>query len=242
MVGMYLYFCVCSVSGFFRLSVLGLYDCERCGRTTILKHKNGLALCTDCYMKEETSEMNDNVMGSSREPDEELGLGDEKEYPKEGPHGEIEITIYRTGGPKSNYVLGTKYMAVDHGDGTYRITQGKEKDCYVAKMFGKPSCELEETQRQKNAYLMWLDNLDDNGPPLKFHTNGKDINDPVRHPPHYTVHPSGVECIQIAEHLNFCLGSALKYIWRCDLKVNPIQDLEKALWYLKKEIDRREKL
>ena len=64
-------------------------------------------------------------------------------------------------------------------------------------------------------------------------------NDPVNNPKHYTEHPSGVECIQIAEHMNFCLGNALKYIWRADLKGNDIEDLEKARWYLSREIERR---
>jgi hypothetical protein len=36
-------------------------------------------------------------------------------------------------------------------------------------------------------------------------------------PPHYTAHPSKIECIQITEHMSFCLGNAIKYIWRADL-------------------------
>jgi hypothetical protein len=64
--------------------------------------------------------------------------------------------------------------------------------------------------------------------------------DVVHHPPHYTSHPSGVECIQITEHMNFCLGNALKYIWRADLKHDDAtEDLEKAKWYLEREIARR---
>ncbi len=61
----------------------------------------------------------------------------------------------------------------------------------------------------------------------------------VDHPPHYTQHPSGVECIQITEHMGFCLGNAIKYIWRADLK-NGIEDLQKARWYIDREIARRE--
>ena len=64
------------------------------------------------------------------------------------------------------------------------------------------------------------------------------MNDPVNHPKHYTDHPSGVECIQITEHMNFCLGNATKYIWRADLK-GGIEDLEKAKWYINREIERR---
>jgi len=66
-----------------------------------------------------------------------------------------------------------------------------------------------------------------------------DPNDPVNHPKHYTQHPSGVECIQITEHYNFCRGNAIKYIWRADLK-NGIEDIKKARWYLDREIARME--
>lgn len=63
----------------------------------------------------------------------------------------------------------------------------------------------------------------------------------VNNPPHYTQHPSGVECIQITEHMGFCLGNAIKYIWRADLKDDAIQDLEKAKWYIEREITLRSK-
>ena len=65
--------------------------------------------------------------------------------------------------------------------------------------------------------------------------------DLVNHPPHYTAHPSSVECIEITEHMNFCLGNAIKYIWRAGLKNDDIEDLEKAIFYLKREIERRGK-
>lgn len=64
--------------------------------------------------------------------------------------------------------------------------------------------------------------------------------DPVENPSHYKSHPSGVECIAITEHMNFTLGNAIKYIWRADLK-NGIEDLEKAKWYLEREISLRKK-
>lgn len=72
--------------------------------------------------------------------------------------------------------------------------------------------------------------------------------DPVNHPDHYCEHPSGVECIQITEHMNFNCGNAMKYIWRhglkgkdlsgCEEQAQMVQDLEKAVWYLHREIDR----
>lgn len=62
----------------------------------------------------------------------------------------------------------------------------------------------------------------------------------VNHPPHYTGHPSGVECIQVTEHFNFNLGNAIKYVWRADSKGRALEDLRKAEWYIRREIERRE--
>ena len=66
-------------------------------------------------------------------------------------------------------------------------------------------------------------------------------NDPVNNPSHYTGHPSGIECIQITEHMGFNLGNALKYIWRCDLKLDAVEDLKKARWYIDRELAKRTK-
>ena len=67
--------------------------------------------------------------------------------------------------------------------------------------------------------------------------------DMVNHPKHYTDHPSGVECIQVTEHMNFCLGNAMKYIWRAGLKSDsPVEDLSKAKWYIERELKRLEQL
>lgn len=65
------------------------------------------------------------------------------------------------------------------------------------------------------------------------------MNDPVHNPKHYTNHPSGIECIQVTEHMGFCLGNAIKYLWRADLKNDAIEDMEKAIWYINREIERR---
>jgi len=64
------------------------------------------------------------------------------------------------------------------------------------------------------------------------------MSDAVNNPRHYTSHPSGVECIEIAEHMNFCLGNAVKYIWRASLKGKEVEDLRKARWYIDREIKR----
>lgn len=57
-------------------------------------------------------------------------------------------------------------------------------------------------------------------------------------PEHYRKSPSGIECIQVTEHLNFCVGNAMKYLWRAGLKNDTIEDLLKAKWYIEREIQR----
>ena len=60
--------------------------------------------------------------------------------------------------------------------------------------------------------------------------------DPVNHPAHYKA--GGIETIDFieAKKLGYNLGNVVRYITRADLKGNRKQDLEKALWYLKREI------
>lgn len=68
--------------------------------------------------------------------------------------------------------------------------------------------------------------------------------DNVNHPKHYTSHPSGIECITITRHYCFAIGNAIKYLWRAGLKKDAsledkqkeIEDLEKAIWYIKDRI------
>ncbi len=64
--------------------------------------------------------------------------------------------------------------------------------------------------------------------------------DAVNHPTHYNSNPSGVECIVVAEHMSFCLGNTMKYIWRAGHKGDALEDLKKARWYLDREIQRLE--
>lgn len=89
----------------------------------------------------------------------------------------------------------------------------------------EPSAAVPVTEQEDQAWIDW-------------ETQRRKA-DPVNHPSHYTQHPSGVECIQITEHMSFCLGNAVKYIWRADLKADAIEDLKKAAWYINREIQRR---
>lgn len=64
----------------------------------------------------------------------------------------------------------------------------------------------------------------------------------VDHPEHYQ-HPAGIECIDVVEHMPFNVGNAIKYLWRAGEKpgADDITDLEKAGWYVLREIERRKK-
>ena len=69
-------------------------------------------------------------------------------------------------------------------------------------------------------------------------------NDNINHPAHYT--DGKIEVIDFIEDkkLNFCRGNAIKYIARAgkkDLKKEK-EDLQKAVWYLKREIKRLESI
>lgn len=64
------------------------------------------------------------------------------------------------------------------------------------------------------------------------------MSDAVNHPKHYTSNPSGIECIQVTEHMTFCVGNAVKYLWRAGLKGDALEDLKKAKWYIEREIER----
>lgn len=66
------------------------------------------------------------------------------------------------------------------------------------------------------------------------------IRDWVNSPAHYTDHPTGIECIDIVEHMPFNRGAAIKYIWRAGKKHDVIEDLKKAKWFIEREIQRIE--
>ena len=64
-------------------------------------------------------------------------------------------------------------------------------------------------------------------------------NDPVNHPSHYTDGKIEVCDFIMDKNLNFCLGNAIKYISRCQIKyggTKRIEDLKKAKWYIERQI------
>jgi hypothetical protein len=72
----------------------------------------------------------------------------------------------------------------------------------------------------------------------KWEDASKMENDPVNHPSHYTKGKIEVADFIADQKLNFDRGNAVKYVCRAGSKdpEKEIQDLEKAIWYIKHEI------
>lgn len=128
--------------------------------------------------------------------------------------------------------------------------QTKKNSDFVSKVFAKvkkPSRIVEEVTEMKSV----LDALDK----IKEEKKTNDLvndwfdrayekyqTDPVNHPAHYKA--GGIETIDFieAKDLNYRLGNVVKYVSRAGKKdSDPIQDLEKAAWYLQREIDARKR-
>lgn len=95
--------------------------------------------------------------------------------------------------------------------------------------------ELECKQCHAKVTQMWIECCIQMNCP---HKGMKPYHDPVNAPSHYRAGDT-YETIRVIEAwaLNYNLGNAIKYISRAGAKGNRLQDLEKARWYLNREID-----
>ena len=101
------------------------------------------------------------------------------------------------------------------------------EECPFENLFG--SCQeltSNENIERANKYLMEI--------------NKTIPTDNVNNPTHYNT--GTIEVITVIEDwkLNFNLGNAIKYIGRCEHKENKKQDLEKAKWYIERELKNNE--
>ena len=98
--------------------------------------------------------------------------------------------------------------------------------CILVNHFGddmkQSMCEHDEIVYTSNQYVEAIE---------------KEVPDAVNHPSHYT--GSGIECIEAIKAsmtpdalAGYLKGNVQKYMWRYEKKVNPIEDLKKARWYL----------
>lgn len=132
--------------------------------------------------------------------------------------------------------MGVKYQIA------YMVKRGMEKKMYkeASKKYAeavKPI--MAELVQQKDGAItekVWTTvHISSSDTPLPV-TMEEPKADPVNHPAHYKT--GGIETIDFieAKELNYNLGNVVKYVTRADHKGNRKQDLEKALWYLTREI------
>lgn len=109
----------------------------------------------------------------------------------------------------------------------------KPKDIAEALKITVGQIYVERTKSKKKSNTITLPQKPE---PINTITVSAPLPDPVNHPAHYKA--GGIETIDFieAKELNYNLGNVVKYITRSDLKGNRKQDLEKAMWYLKREI------
>lgn len=65
--------------------------------------------------------------------------------------------------------------------------------------------------------------------------------DMVNNPPHYK-DASGIECIEVTQHMKFCGGNCFKYLYRAGKKGSTVEDLKKAIWYAERACELDENL
>lgn len=96
------------------------------------------------------------------------------------------------------------------------------------------------TNKKLRDVLVWPSSVDEQfAEKLRaFNVNVVPKSDPIN-PDHYKKYP--VECIELTQHMNFCVGNAVKYLYRAGDKDDYVQDLQKAVWYINQEIARVKK-
>lgn len=108
----------------------------------------------------------------------------------------------------------------------------------MAVLADEPTPGLDEFKAKLQKATDWYTKHKDD--PYGAHKVMKEIQERemVNHPDHYQ--GNKMEVIDIIEDysLGFSLGNAVKYILRADKKGNKKQDLEKAIWYINRELDK----
>lgn len=101
-------------------------------------------------------------------------------------------------------------------------------ECYYYRNYSKGRCETCD-YTPNSGFSNWV--------PMSF--NGTTMNDLVNNPKHYAGDIEPIDAIESWD-LNFRLANVVKYVARHKKKGTPLQDLKKAMWYLKREIERWE--
>ena len=134
---------------------------------------------------------------------------------------------------KANPDIALKDVAA-HFDTTYQVVYMVRKNMKE----DKPDARLPKLKPTKEYSYAWIDTnqLDESAKDALVAQLAPIEQDMVNHPAHYKT--GGIETIDFieAKELNYNMGNAVKYISRADHKGDKKQDIEKAVWYLNREI------
>lgn len=123
-----------------------------------------------------------------------------------------------------------------HFDTTYQVVYMVRKNMKE----DKPDARLPKLKPTKEYSYAWIDTnqLDESTKDVLVAQLAPIEQDMVNHPAHYKT--GGIETIDFieAKNFNYNMGNAVKYISRADHKGNKQQDLEKAVWYLNRELNK----
>ena len=136
---------------------------------------------------------------------------------------------------KANPDIALKDVAA-HFDTTYQVVYMVRKNMKE----DKPDARLPKLKPTKEYSYAWIDTnqLDESAKDALVAQLAPIEQDMVNHPAHYKT--GGIETIDFieAKELNYNMGNAVKYISRADHKSDKKQDLEKAVWYLNRELNK----
>lgn len=137
-----------------------------------------------------------------------------------------------------NNMRGNDMMSVMRNNGKIgEVLQDMDNDTYIVKV-GNELCDIASDYLKKAKEISLI------SPTAKENNENrcKEDNDIISHPAHYT---QGIECMDYIEShkLNYARGNIIKYVTRAGLKdvAKEVEDLEKARWYLDREIERVKK-
>ena len=126
-------------------------------------------------------------------------------------------------------------------DTTYQVVYMVRQEMRKREKFWAEHTPIPKLKPTKEYSYAWIDTnqLDESAKDAlasQLITMEEPASDPVNHPAHYKT--GGIETIDFieAKELNYNMGNAVKYISRAEHKGNKQQDLEKAIWYLNREL------
>lgn len=137
-----------------------------------------------------------------------------------------------------NNIRGNDMMSVIRNNGEIgEILQDMDNGTYIVKVQNE-LCNIASDYLKKAKEISLI------SPTVKENNTNrrKEENNIISHPAHYT---QGIECMDYIEShkLNYARGNIIKYVTRAGLKdaSKEVEDLEKARWYLDREIERVKK-